>query len=46
MSEFIYFSEGICPKVNVIVWLEFELSNYNVTIQHVNPYATGPHIFS
>ena len=27
-------------KVNAIAWLEFELGNYDVAVQHVNHYAT------
>ena len=33
--------EGTSPKVNVIARLEFELTNYDITAQHVNHYATG-----
>ena len=28
------------PKVNVMVWLEFELVYYDVTIQHASHLAT------
>ena len=28
------FPKGICLKVNVIAWLEFELIHYDVAIQH------------
>ena len=28
-------------KVNVIVWMEFELANYVIVDQHVIDYATG-----
>ena len=34
------FPKGISAKVNVIAWLEFELTYYNVTVQHVNHYTT------
>ena len=27
---------GICPKVNIIVWLEFELSYYDITVQNIS----------
>ena len=30
------FSKGICPKVNVIVRLEFELTDYVIAVQHVS----------
>ena len=30
------FPKGICPKVNIIAWLEFELACYNVTAQHIS----------
>ena len=33
------FTKGICPKVNVIAWLGFELTFYNVKVQHVNHYC-------
>ena len=35
------FPNGICPKVNVIDRLEFELAYGNVTVQHVNHYTKG-----
>ena len=35
------FPNSICPKVNVIAWLEFELTYYDSTVQHFNHYATG-----
>ena len=31
---------GICPKLNIIVQLEFELAYYNSTVQHFNHYTT------
>ena len=34
-----YFSKVISPKKNIIERLEFELTYYNVSIQHVNIYA-------
>ena len=30
------FSNGISPKFNIKPWLEFELANYDIAIQHVN----------
>ena len=35
------FPWGINPKVNIIVQLEFELTHNDVTVKHVNPFATG-----
>ena len=35
------FPKGICPKVNVIVRLEFKLVYYDSTVQHFNHYTTG-----
>ena len=32
--------EGICPKVKRIAQIEFELANYEVTVQHVGHYIT------
>ena len=32
--------KGINPKVNVIAQLEFELSYYDITVQHVSHYTT------
>ena len=40
IKEFIPFSKGISLKVNVILRLGFELSNYDVTIQHFSHYIT------
>ena len=34
------FSKGICPKVNVIARLEFELANYNSAVHRFNHYTT------
>ena len=41
------FPKGICPKVNVTAWRVFELTYYNVEVQHVNHNATGtpPHFY-
>ena len=37
-------SKGISPKVNVIEWMEFEIVDYAIVVQHVKPYATmNPH---
>ena len=33
------FPKGISLKVNVIAWLEFELTYYDVTVQHVSHIA-------
>ena len=33
------FAKSICPKVNVMVQLEFELAYYNVAVQHISHYA-------
>ena len=35
------FPKSINPKVNIIVWLEFELSYFEVTVQHINPHTMG-----
>ena len=35
------FLKSITLKMNVIVQLEFELTYYDVTIQHISDYATG-----
>ena len=35
------FSLDIGPKVNVIARLEFELAQYDFSIQHFNHYITG-----
>ena len=37
------FSKGICPKVNLIAWLEFELTYYNHTVHHFNHYTMRTH---
>ncbi len=34
------FPEGICPKVNVIARLEFELAYYDSAVQRFNHYTT------
>ena len=34
------FPKGICPKVNVIAQLEFELGYYDSTVQHFSYYTT------
>ena len=36
------FPKGICPKVNAIAWLEFELSYYNSIVHPFNPIGTPP----
>ena len=40
------FPKGVSSKVNVIAQPEFELSNYNVAVQHLSHYATGTVIFA
>ncbi len=40
------FPKGICPKVNVIVRLEFELAYYDSTVHRFNHYTTGWLIFN
>ena len=37
------FPKGICPKVNVIVRLEFEPAYYDFAVQHFNYNATRTH---
>ena len=39
------FPKGICPKVNIIVRLEFELAYYDCAVQRFNYYTmkTPPH---
>ena len=34
------FPKGICPKVNVIVRLGFELAYYDSAVQHFNHYTS------
>ena len=34
------FLDGTSPKINVIARLEFELSDYDVTVQYISYYAT------
>ena len=35
------FLKCINLKVNIIVWLEFEMAYYDVTVQHISHCATG-----
>ena len=35
------FPKGISLKVTIIAWMEFELTFYNVTVQHVSHDTTG-----
>ena len=35
------FLKSVCPKVNEMAWLEFELIYYDVTVQLISHYATG-----
>ena len=37
----ITFPKGISPKINVIVLLEFELTYYDIAVQHITHYAMG-----
>ena len=30
------FLKGICPKVNMIAWVSFELSNFDTAVQLVS----------
>ena len=34
------FPNGICPKVNVIVRLDYELADYDSAVLHFNHYTT------
>ena len=34
------FPKDISPKMNVIAWLEFELADYDVAVQHISHYVT------
>ena len=34
------FAKGICPKVNVIAQLEYELTYYDSAVHRFNPYTT------
>ena len=40
------FPKGICQKVNVIAWLEFELAYYDVVVQYVSHYTAGTPLIS
>ena len=33
------FPKDICPKVNVLLWLEFELAYFETVVQHFSHYA-------
>ena len=35
------FPKGICPKVNIIAWLEFELAYHESAVHRLNHYTTG-----
>ena len=39
------FPKGICPKVNVIARLEYELAYYDSTVHHFNHYTTRTPLF-
>ena len=44
IREFIIRSKSLSPKVNLIAQLEFELTYYNVAVQHISHYTTEtPH---
>ena len=32
--------KGISPRVNVMIWLDFELAYFKATVQHFSHYAT------
>ena len=34
------FPKGICPKVNIIVWLEYQLAYYDSAVYRFNHYTT------
>ena len=34
-----YLPKGICPKVNVMLWLVFEFAYYDVVVQQASLYA-------
>ena len=36
---------GICPKVNVIAWLEFELVYYDSAVHRFNHFTTRTQIY-
>ena len=38
-KEFHTFPNGICPKVNIIAWLEIELTYYDSAVHHFNHYT-------
>ena len=40
-KRFHVFLNGINPKVNIIVRLEFELVSYDVAVEHISHYVTG-----
>ena len=31
--------KSICPNVNIITWLEFEIVDYSIAVQYINHYA-------
>ena len=37
----IHFPKGISPKVNIIAWMQFELTHSDVMVQHVSHYETS-----
>ena len=41
MLEVPIFSNGIIPKVNIIAWLEFELTHYDVADHHISQNTMG-----
>ena len=46
IRRFIPFPKVISLKVNIIAQLEFELTNYDVAVQHISHYAMRTPLFS
>ena len=40
---FYTFPQGICPKANVMAWLEFELAYHDSAVQQFNHYPRSQH---
>ena len=36
------FSNGLCPKVNVMAQMKYELAYYDIAVQYVSHSTTGP----
>ena len=45
-KRFHAFPKGIGPKVNVIAWLEFELTYFETAVQHFTPQGLPLNIYS